>query len=273
MRCGDMMNYIKSELYRIMHSKGIYLLTGICTALLLSMNIMLGYFKGVEHFSYATTEFVFKMVWSALNVVFFLTLCMGGIVFAEEYKNKTIANSVAFGYSRISLYFGKLLTGLIVSVGALAVVLAVFIGSAYLLLENSGIDVLITLLKGIGASVPILVAGEAAALTLLFLAGSSSGATWSWMGIMIGVPIISELLGMKFDFFRKLSGWLAYEVLQNGQQLIMVESETEAGMSVEPQIVLTWMTQAGLTRMLLVGVIGTAVFVIWGIAGLRRREI
>lgn len=268
-----MMNYIKSELYRIVHSKGVYLLTGICTALLLGMNITLSCFRGAEHFSYATTEFVFSMMWSALNVVFFLTLCMGGIIFAEEYKNKTIVNSVAFGYSRISIYLGKLLTGIIVSVAALAVVLAVFIGSAYLLLENSGIDVLTTLLRGIGASLPILVAGETAAITLLFLVDSSAGATWSWLGIMLGIPIASELLGMKFDFFRKLTGWLAYEVLQNGQQIIMIEEETEAGMAVEPQIVLSWMTQEGLTRMLLAGLIGTAVFLIWGVVGMRRKEI
>ena len=268
-----MMNYIKSELYRVVHSKGIYLFTGICTALLLAMNITLGCFRGVEHFAYATTEFVFSMMWSALNVVFFLTLCMAGIVFAEEYKNKTIANSIAFGYSRITLYFGKILTGLIVSVAALAVVLAIFIGSAYLLLENSGIAALMTLLRGVGASLPILIAGETAALTLLFVIESSAGASWSWVGIMMGIPIASGVLGMKFDFFKELTGWLVYEVLQNGQQLIMIEEETEAGMSVEPQVVLSWMTQEGLTRMLLVGLIGTAVFLIWGIVGMRRKEI
>lgn len=54
----------------------------------------------------------------------------------------------------------------------------------------------------------------------------------------------------------------------------MIEEETEAGISaVEPQIVLSWMTQEGLTRMLLVGLIGTAVFLIWGIVGMRRKEI
>lgn len=90
----------------------------------------------------------------------------------------------------------------------------------------------------------------------------------------MGIPIASELLGMKFGFFEKLTGWLAYEVLQNGQRLIMIEEETEAGISaVEPQIVLSWMTQEGLTRMLLVGLIGTAVFLIWGIVGMRRKEI
>lgn len=268
-----MMNYIKSELYRILHSKGIYLLTGICMILLLSMNIVLGCFRRVEHFSYATTEFAFNMVWSAFVVVFFLTLCMGSIIFAEEYKNKTIANSIAYGYSRISLYFGKFLTGLIVSAAALTAVIAVFIGSAYLLLEDSGIDFLMTLLRGIGASVPILIAGETAAVTLHFLVGTATGTTWSWLGIMFGIPIASELLGLKFAFFRRLSGWLIYEILQNGQQFIVIGPEAETGIPAEPQVVLTWMTQDGLTRMILAGLIGTAVFLIWGIVGVRRKEI
>lgn len=260
-----MTNYIKSELYRIVHSKGIYILVGICTALLLSMNLVLYFFGRSGHFAYNTTEFVFSMVWSAMNAVFFLTLCMSDIIFANEYKNKTIANSVAFGYSKISLYFGKILVGLLVSAVSLVFVLGVFIISAYLLLEDSGIEILFELLRGVGASLPALLAGEVAAMTLLFLSGTAGGATWSWFGLMIGVPMVSELLGMKFDFFSRLTKWLVYEVVQDNQ---FITHEDGTG-----EVVMAWMTQDGLTRMILAGVIGIAVFLIWGAVGVKRKDI
>lgn len=261
-----MMNYIKSELYRVVHSKGIYILSGICALLLVSMNVVLHLFGRGGHFAYNNTEFVFSMVWSALNSVFFLTVCMGSLIFAEEYKNKTISNSIAFGYSRISLYFGKLLVGMIVSVAALVAVLGIFIISAYLLLENSGIDVLLKMFRGIGASIPALLTGEIAAITFCFLLGTTTGAIWSWFGLMIGVPMVSEILGMKFDFFAKLSKWLVYEVLQDNQ-IIMTEGEMAR------EVVMAWMTRDGLTRMILAGMIGIAIFLIWGVVGLRRKEI
>lgn len=261
-----MMNYIKSELYRIVRLKGIYLLSGICTALLVGANVVLWFFGRGGNFAYNNTEFAFMMVWTSLNAVFFLTLCMGSIIFGDEYKNKTISNSIAFGYSRIFLYFGKLLVGLIVSVVALTAVLGVFIISAYLLLEDSGIDALLRLLRAIGAGAPVLLTGEVAAITFCFLTETASGSTWSWMGLMIGVPMISELLGMRLAFFEKLTKWLAYEVLQNNQ--ILMYEEGAAG-----EVVMAWMTREGLARMILSGVIGIAVFLLWGVIGLRRKEI
>ncbi len=261
-----MMNYIKSELYRVAHSKGIYILSGTCALLLVSMNAVLYFFGRGDHFAYNKTEFVFSSVWSSLNVVFFLTLCMGSLIFADEYKNKTISNSIAFGYSRVSLYIGKLLVGAIVSFAALAAVLGIFIITAYLLLEDSGIEVLLKMFRAIGASIPALLTGEIAAITLCFLIGTTTGAIWSWVGLMIGVPMISELLGMKFDFFAKLTKWLVYEVLQEGQ-LIMIDEGAAS------EVVMAWMTRDGLIRMILAGVIGIAVFLIWGVLGVKRKEI
>lgn len=261
-----MMNYIKSELYRVTHSKGIYILSGICALLLVSMNAVLHFFGSGGHFAYNNTGFAFSSVWSSLTVVFLLTLCMGSLIFADEYKNKTISNSIAFGYSRVSLYFGKILVGLIVSVAALTAVLGIFVISAYMLLENSGIEVLLKMFRAIGASIPALLTGEIAAITFCFLIGTTTGAIWSWVGLMMGVPMVSEILGMKFDFFARLSKWLVYEVLQDNQ-IIVTEEEMAR------EVIMAWMTRDGLIRMILAGVIGIAVFLILGVFGMKRKEI
>lgn len=267
------MNYIKSEIYRVTHAKGIYLFTGICGALLLAMNLVLGYFRRfTEGFPYGTTEFAFSMMNTALQMVMILSLVMACIIFADEYKNKTIMNSIAFGYSRTTLFIGKFVTTLLLSVVALAVVLAIFIGSSYLLLENSGIGALYGLLRGFAACALILIGSELAALTFCFLLGTPAAATWTWLLLFAAVPMITSVLGMKFSFFAQLNKWLAYNLV--GEMLMVTvtqegEQVAEVGMGYE----MIWMTQEGLTRCLLVGGITIAIFLVLGIVGLRRKEI
>lgn len=268
-----MIHYIKSELYRIKHVKGVYLLTGICMALLLAMNLTLGYFRNhTGNFPYGTTSFSFMMVDTALEVVMILSLIMSCIIFADEYKNKTVMNSIAFGYSRLTVYFGKIITTLLVSIAALALVLAIFIGSAYLLLENSGTEALYELFRGFVVCAPILIAGELAAVTFCFLFGTAAAATWGWLLVFVAVPTVNSILGMKFPFFRELGKWLAYSLTGEGVVLTVSENgEQVAEMTSGYQMI--WMTQEGAIRCLLVGGIAIAIFLALGIVGLRKKEL
>ena len=259
-----MMNYIKSELYRVIHSKGIYILMGICGGLLLAMNLIL-YFVERDNpiFQYDTTLFSFSMVENSLGIVFILTVCLGCMIFADEYKNKTIMNSIASGYSKTSIYIGKMIVGIIVSISALVIVLSVFIASGCLLLKNSGEEgeLILEIIKVFGVYAPILITGLIAAITLSFLIGNVAGATWTWIGLFMGVPMISSLLEMKFAFFGELSKWLVFNLIGNG-----TVSETQG-------FVMLWKTQDGLYRCLLAGFMGIAVFLIIGLLGVRRKEI
>lgn len=260
-----MLNYIKSELYRISHSKSIYILCGVCTGLLLAMNLLLHLIWRDEHtFMYATTAFVFNFASTSINVVFILTIVMGCIVFGDEYKNRTLGNSIAFGSSTIKIYLGKVIVSLIVAFLALTVVLAIFIGSSYLLLEDSGIEMLREFLGTYLANSPILVAGLLAALTLCFLFKSEAAASWSWLIIFEGVPMVCLFLGLKFSFFAELYHWLASNVIGSTQNIVGAE---------DFDVHWLWQIPEGLCRTLLVGFLGTLVFLAIGIAGIRRKEI
>lgn len=259
-----MMNYIKSELYRVKHSKGIYMIMGICGGLLLAMNLLL-YFvgRGTPIFDYNTTQFSFSMVEGSMTIVFILTACMGCMIFADEYKNKTIMNSIAYGYSKTSIYIGKIIVGIIVSITALAIVLGLFIASSCLLLKNIGSEgeLILDIIKQYGVYAPILITGLLAAITLSFLLGNLNGVTWSWMALFIGVPIASNLLSMKFPFFGELSNWLVFNLAGEG-----TITETQGR-------IMIWRTEEGLTRCILAGLMGIAVFLIIGLIGVRKKEI
>ncbi len=256
-----MINYIKSELYRISRMKGIYVLTVICFGLLLAMNLVL-LFVGLDTptFPYDTVKFSLGMVEGSVTVVFILTLCIGSIIFADELKNRTIMNSVAFGYSRLQIYFGKIIVALIVSVITLLTVLGIFTGCTFLMLENTGIDALLSMIKCYSVESLILVCGVVAAITIHFLINSGAGAVWTWIGTFLGVPAIASLLAIKFNFFQRLSSWLAYTVsgleVKDGDKVAMIYHTTE-----------------GARRCLLVGGIGTLVVIIAGVILLRKKEL
>lgn len=258
-----MLNYIKSELYRIFRSKGIYMLTGICAGLMLAMNIILGFFRlNTQGFRYGNTEFSFSMLtMGGMGVVFFLTFCMASIVFSDEYKFKTIMNSISFGYSRSVILTGKFIVALIVSAACLFIAEGLFIGSAYLLLENSGTQPLMLLLKTTLFNIPIYIAGVGSGIVIFFLSKNVMSATWTWMGIFVGIPMITSILGMKFEIMAKLNRWLIYNIVG------------EAGYDETGKMLLVWSTPEGMQRCLLAGVLGIIIFMVVGLYGVQKKEI
>lgn len=256
-----MINYIKSELYRIAHTKSIYLLTGGCAALLLAMNLVLYIFR-VRHddFPYASTNFVFSMMTGAFGFVLFLTLLLGTMIFSDEYKNRTWMNSIAFGYSRGTIFAGKVIAGMIVSALAIASVLAVFIGSAYLLLENSGSEAIYMLLRGVLLNIPIFMAGEIGVYMFLALMPTRDAGMWSWIGLIMLFPSVCNLLGMKFKFFARLSPWLMYHAVGAGEM-------NDAG-----HYVMAFMTESGMIKCLVSGIAGIVIFMAIGLVGISKKE-
>lgn len=256
-----MINYIKSELYRIAHTKSIYLLTGGCAALLLAMNLVLYIFRvRYDDFPYASTNFAFSMVTNAFGFVLFLTLLLGPMVFSDEYKNRTWMNSIAFGCSRWTIFAGKVIAGMIVSALAIASVLAIFIGSAYLMLENSGREAIYMLLRGVLLNIPIFMAGEIGVYMFLALMPTRDAGMWSWIGLIMLFPSVCDLLGMKFKFFARLSPWLIYHAVGAGE------------MNDTGHYVMAFMTEGGMIKCLVSGIAGIVIFMAIGLVGISRKE-
>ena len=57
-----MLNYIKSELYRALHSKEIHGTAIGLLGIILSMNLVLFLMKDVEHFRYGSASFSYSML-------------------------------------------------------------------------------------------------------------------------------------------------------------------------------------------------------------------
>lgn len=259
-----MMNYIKSEFYRVFHTKGFYLFTGSGVALVLAMNIVLwACGKNTPSFHYNTTAFSFSMLYhGGFQALLYLTLALSGIIFGNEFKNKTINNSVAFGCSREMLFMGKLVVTLVCSFVCLVVTEGALIGSGYLLLKSNGMEDAVQILRVTASCTPILICGACGAVSLFYILGSETKAIWVWLLLMVGVTGVVSLLGMKFEVFARLSHWLIIT--------LVTENSTNPETGV---ITMVWDTAEGLHRCIMAGVLGTIVFLAAGLVGVHRKEL
>lgn len=256
-----MTNCIKSELYRVFHTKSVYLMTGVCLSVALFLNVVLWFMVTfTPDFPWATTKFAFSTLEADMHIPLFLSAVMGSVVISDELKHRTINNSVAFGLSREQIYLSKVIVGIAASTVCLLVTEAGLIGSGYLLLENSGAAYTLSLLKGTAACIPAWIAGMVAFISLYYVTGKESGGIWSWLLIMVGLPAVVGVLGMKFELCARLSSWMLYA-------LISYSASNEEG------LIYSWSTMAGFLKCQEAGLIGISLFILLGIFAVRRREL
>ena len=87
-----MLNYIKSECWRTLRSRGYFAFFGACLVLLIILNC-----APTEPFN--TLEFSLQFVISAIYIVPFLTICVSDLVFGNEHKGQTLKNVLAYGFT------------------------------------------------------------------------------------------------------------------------------------------------------------------------------
>lgn len=255
-----MANCIKSEFYRVFHTKAVYMLTGACLMVVLLFNVVLWAMSTfTEGFPWGTTKYAFSTLEGDMHIPLFLSAVMGNMIVADELKQRTINNSVAFGLAREQIYLSKVIVGIAAAAFCLAVTEAGLIGSGYLLLENSGSKYTLSLLRGTAACIPAWIAGMVAVISLYYVTGSRSASIWSWFLIMVAVPAVVSVLGMKFELCERLASWLLYTMLS----YVTADGEW---------LVFSWSTTAGFLRCQEAGIIGMALFVVLGIVAVRRRE-
>ena len=124
---SGMLNYIKSECYRVMHSRSTYVMTGIMAVLPVLFHIIL-YVTGVassttQDFPYDITSFSFSFLAGSPMLFTYAGLIVAAVLYEEEHKNGNMKNAVAFGISREKLFLGKCMTAVLTATVIMALVL------------------------------------------------------------------------------------------------------------------------------------------------------
>ncbi|HWT73910.1 MAG TPA: ABC transporter permease [Mobilitalea sp.] len=257
-----MLNYLKSEFYRILRSRATYLFIAVCSVLLLSSNIVLALVKrSDETFTYANTAFSIANVYTSFGFVFILCIMVTGIIFNNENSNHTFKNCVSYGITRGTIYFGKLIIQIMYAIVAFLVIIGVHVASAYLLLDNSGPKELDMLFQVSLAAIPLLLFVIAVANCFYFIMEGTGGAVAATCGVILALPIISGFLGMKFELIRKFADILPWNLLSSINYDL-------GGHTVK----LFWSTN-GYQNYWIAGMLQMIVFVVLGYSFFAKKEI
>ncbi|MGL5712072.1 MAG: ABC transporter permease, partial [Paraclostridium sp.] len=202
-----MFNYIRSEFYRNIHVKGSTIILIVTIGFVLLSNIFLSSYGG-----YGNTKTVFAEFGRSMGIPMILCLPLVSIINGNEFKNRTLKNSISYGISRSQIYLGKFIVEVSISIIILICITAVYIISGYILLENSGIMYLNDLLTAIVACVPLFIVGIACAHCLYFTCDNGTVVGLVWIAIMVVIPQGLSIVGSKFDIVKKISDYIPWNM-------------------------------------------------------------
>ncbi len=258
-----MINYIRSEFYRILHYKWTYLFIIICSALLLSSNIVLAAVKYSDsRFPYATTDFSLANALTSMGMIYLLCITVSSMIFNHEYRNQTLKNCVSYGYSRATIFFGKLLVQIVYSMIVFVIILGSFILSAYLLLENSGSSSIYQLVRACFACLPLFISGLAITNCFLFMIEGSGAASAAALSVMFALPMVCNMLAMRFDIFAKIYKVLAWSIVNSPSYRF------STGLAIT-----YWDTQQRFINCWIIGITTTVLISMVGFLAFRKKDI
>lgn len=254
-----MMNYIKSEFYRVSHTRGIYLFTGGLVVLAVILNAAI-YYLGNQYAisSYSYSHFVASPMLFALMgsmIAFFL--------YEESHKNGNLKNTVASGISRIKIFAGECIVSTAISTLVMILTLGAWIVCTELLFEKAGPVQLNDLLLEIPMIYLISVASLISSIVFIEIFEKSIIRMVMWFLIWITIPQLLMYVGFRFEMVHDIAMWLPNNFFQvtNGTHVNMRECIT------------VWDTTEGVIKCVLSGVIGIAVFSILGAVCLRKKDL
>lgn len=256
-----MLNYMKSEWYRIFHSSAIYITILIFSGLTLLFNIVLYLFDHfTPDFPYATTSFSFSNIVANPMIFCYSAFVLVYILYEKSTKNGNLKNVVAFGISRTKIFIGQFIVSLTVAVIVLIITEVLYISSTFLLLPNKGPVTVYDVLWEIVAVSLVAVSGLICSILLVQLFERSFIGMLVWLCVFNFIPKILFFVGMVVKPVRQVAMWLPQNFFS-----IMQVNTTEC--------VTVWDTASGLSKCLISGLIGIVVFGVWGILSLRKKNL
>lgn len=240
-----MMNYTKSEFYRVFITKEIYIAAALMTGLVLLLNGALHFFGG----SYANTSFSYSNLVASPMAFAVMGMIIPFLFYEGGKRNGNLKNTVAGGISRVKIFAGECVVSLAVSTLLMATTMGVWVLSANLFLEKAGpVDWKDFL--GEGAAM-YLIAGACLISGILFLEIFDKNIT----GILVWAAV-------RFPVLYQPAMWLPNNFLAVNASHVNTR-----------ECITAWDTMDGVIRCVLSGLAGCIIFGISGAVLLKRRDL
>ncbi|MDL2225239.1 ABC transporter permease [Eubacteriales bacterium OttesenSCG-928-M02] len=253
-----MLNYIRAEFYKTTHRKGFYVLTATFMGICLLVHGIYAMSMPREAWS-DYISFILSAGVMLLILPIFLIATISSMTTGEEQRHDTLKNAVMSGMNRTSLFFGKYIVSLIISLVSGVMILLAYAGVPMLLFGGAGIEMAYVQELGIRllGALPIYMGSLALATLLGLTMKSNTGSIFGYLAIFFfSNPILYYLLGKIIPFFRTVKDYTLYtqlEIMANGM--------------IYP------MEMHYVTEAILVGLVTTVLFLGVGALLFRRQEI
>lgn len=249
----ELLNYIKADIYKTLNRKYMYVFLGVMLLLALTFNVALR----VYQFRFSSVYEVMDISLGLLIAPMFLVIMMVDVVIADQIVQHTYKNVVAFGASRVKLYLANVITSIIIAIVLAIIILAVFLGSAVLLLQpGDGLTAgfVCDYFLRIGAAMLVYIACIAIGSLLAIVLKNNTVFAFTYAGCFLFISGIIKLLATYVsDKFSVLS-----KILLTTQVYNLI-GKTVSGYQ--------------LLSAVFAGIIYTIIFIIIGVIVFKRQEI
>ena len=193
-----MLDYLRAECYKMLHRSYLWMALLITGGLELVL-VLLWAWINCELPNNMTVSAGFSMVLYLLSLGYYATAITSDIAFSDQYKYNTLKNEVAYGIPRDRIYLGKLFAGVLLSIGACALLLGWYALLCALMLPGDGgaLEALKVLGFALLCAFPVWLGSQALYLLCFFSIRGNTAAT------ILGICIIA-LLGQVLTFLSLL---------------------------------------------------------------------
>lgn len=258
-----MLNYIKSEFYRNINTKGNYIFLFGGMAFVIFLNVALGLFANRHtDFLYGNTKYSLSSFYTFMEILMIICLPLVSLIYGQEFKHHTLKNSIAFGISRSQIYLGKFLMEVIICTINLLLISSAYVIAAYLMLEDSGIVYLKEFIQAIIGCYPLLLVSLTAANCFYFIFDDENSAVLVWAIVMIVIPWLLNIAGREIKILKEIASYMPRNLIANAT----FDEESQ-------KIIMSWSSQEGFIKCFVVGIIGVVIFYTIGLIIFKKKEI
>lgn len=190
-----MLNYVRAELYKVIHRKYLYIFLAVMLPL---EGLMVAFFALMESAGgLVDLGSALVVLGGFMTLGVYLALLFVDPVFSDQYKFGTLKNEISFGITRTRIYLGKLLVELITAVVVCAVMLVFYVGLCWIFLPHTGNEM--SGLQSMGyylmVSLPLWVGGIGFGNAIFFHVKNNTVASFTFAGMIVVLAPMCRLIG------------------------------------------------------------------------------
>ncbi|MGK0555279.1 ABC transporter permease [Macrococcus capreoli] len=202
-----MMNYMRSEAYKLFKIRGVYITYAICISLLILAALTLYYFgHNGEYFPYYRADFYYNNVFGIWLFIAMIGSVINTFLTNRESK-RVLKQSISYGISRTTIYFSKYFVSLIAFTILCIIGIIVMVTCAFLLFPKDMRATNEFLLSLINFA-PIILGTFSLMHTLNIILHRESLSTIISVFILFGISTLAYILmniNQTFETFYKLT--------------------------------------------------------------------